>query len=189
MQRGFAVVTLLLAIVAGFATSATAQQINSVNVSGTTSMGILEGCGAEPVTSPGSFTFTRSSTEGALTINYHISGGPTDLNADASAGADHTADFADGAATVTVTVHPAIAGGGATVTVVEGQGYAVGDPASGDVGMSIARASCPAPSTIVNTLPRTGVRSTSGPLALVGITSIALGCLLLIATSRRKAAS
>jgi LPXTG-motif cell wall-anchored protein len=189
MKRGVVLVALVFVAALGFAGTASAQRINTVTVSSTTPMRIDEGCFTEPTTSPGSFTFTRSSTEGALTISYHINGGPTDLNADAAAGADHTTDFADGAATATVTVHPAIGGSSATVTVIEGQGYAVGDPASGEVLMLHAFASCSAPSSTSNTLPRTGIRSTSGPLALVGVASIALGSLLLVASSRRKAPS
>lgn len=189
MRRGVAFLTLVFVVLLGAAGTAEAQRINTVTVSATTPMGIADQCFTEPVTSPGSFTFTRTSTEGALTVNYHISGGPTDLNADAATGADHTVEIPDAADSVTVTVHPAIGGGAATVTVIEGQGYAVGDPASGTIELAHSTTQCAAPTSTANTLPRTGVRSTSGPLALIGVTSIALGSLLLVASSRRKASS
>src|SRR5205823_6481964 len=114
---------IVFAGLASMSTGASAQQQQAVSVSATTAMGVTEQCFAEPTTSPGSVTFTRTSTEGALTITYHISGGPTDLNSDTTAGADHTVAFADGAATATVVVHPAIDATDATVTVVAGEGY------------------------------------------------------------------
>jgi hypothetical protein len=182
-----------MAVVLAAAGTASAQQQQSVSVSGTTPMGVTEQCRTEPTTSPGSFTFTRTSTDGALTITYHINGGPTDLNSDPAAGADHTVDFPDGDATVTVVVHPAIDATDATVTVVSGEGYAVGDPAEADVAVERQSDVCITIDdgrgfgTTDNTLARTGVRSTSGPLALIGITSVVLGSILLVLSSRRKA--
>jgi hypothetical protein len=189
MKRGFAVSVFVLVIVVSTAGTASAQQQNSVSVSGTTSMGVVEQCFTEPTTTPGSVTFTRTSTEGPFTITYHISGGPTDLNSDAVAGADHTVDFADNEATATVVVHPTFDATDATVTVVAGQGYVVGDPASGTINVTRQNnRTCPTETTVAtrSTLARTGARSTSGPLAIVGITAIALGSLLLVLSSRRK---
>jgi hypothetical protein len=185
-KRGLAVAVFAIVVALGVTGSAGAQQQQTVTVSGTTPMGVAEQCMTEPTTSPGSFTFTRTSTEGPFTIDYHISGGPTDLNSDAAAGEDHTATFADNEATVTVVVHPAIYATDATVTVVAGRGYVVGDPASGTVQLFRTAPGCAAPTSTANTLARTGVRSTSGPLAVVGITSLALGSVLLVLSSRRK---
>jgi LPXTG-motif cell wall-anchored protein len=167
-------------------TPASAQEAPLVRVSATTSASVTEQCFTEPTTSPGSFTLERDSTAGALTVTYHVSGGPTDLNSDETAGADGTVDFADGAATVTVTVYPAIsAGPSATVQVLDGTGYAPGDPASGTIEIVHFATTCLATS---DTLPRTGSSSITGPLAVTGIAMVALGSLLLVAASRRKAA-
>jgi hypothetical protein len=144
---------------------------------------------ADPATTPGSVTFQRTDTSGPLTITFHITGGPTDLNSDATIGADHTASFVDGQDIVTVAVNPAADAQDATITIVAGEAYTVGDPGSGTITVSRANfRTCPTETTVAtaNTLARTGVRSTSGPLALVGITSIALGSLLLVLSSRRK---
>jgi hypothetical protein len=186
MKRGLAVSAFVVFVMLSATGTASAQQQNSVSVSSTTPMGVQGQCFAEPTTSPGSVTFTRTSTEGPFTITYHISGGPTDLNSDAVAGEDHTVDFADNEATATVVVHPTFDATDATVTVVAGQGYVVGEPASGTIHLFRTTPGCAAPTSTANTLARTGVRSTSGPLALVGITAIALGSFLLVLSSRRK---
>jgi hypothetical protein len=189
MKRGFAFVAVVAIGIVGWTSGAAGQQQQAVSVSETTPMTVGEGCFTEPTTSPGSVTFARTFSEGALTITYHISGGPTDLNSDEVAGADHSVGFADGERTVTVVVHPAINATAATVTVVEGEGYVVGDPASGTIQVERFVPICgdpPSSTTTANTLARTGVRSTTGPLALVGITSVALGSLLLVLSSRRK---
>src|SRR4051794_24553045 len=130
MRRALAALALTLVAMLSTPSPASAQQLQAVSVSATTAMGVTQQCFAEPTTSPGSVTFTRTSTEGGLTITYHISGGPTDLNSDATAGADHTVTFTDGSATVTVDVHPTIDATDATVTVIAGAGYVVGDPSS-----------------------------------------------------------
>ena len=187
MRRVLAFVALAVIGAVAWATGAAAQQQQAVSVSATTPMGVAGQCFTEPTTSPGSVTFARTSTEGPLTINYHISGGPTDLNSDATTGADHTVAFADGSATVTLVVHPAIDASAATVAVVAGEGYVVGDPPSGTIEVQRSEPQCATSTSTDNTLARTGVRSTTGPLALVGITSLALGSLLLVLGSRRKA--
>jgi hypothetical protein len=192
MRRGVAFVALAVVAVLGTSTGASARQQTTVSLSGTTPMGVRDQCMTEPTTSPGSFTFTRTSTEGVLTITYHISGGPTDLNSDAAAGEDHTVNFADGEATATVVVHPSTDATDATVTVVAGEVYAVGEPSSGTVAVQHIGTICDPvlqeeSTTTANTLARTGIRSTSGRLALVGITSLALGSLLVVLSSRRKA--
>jgi hypothetical protein len=128
---------------AGVAVAAAAPGDPTVRVSATTAMSEIDGCQTEPTFAPGSFTLERSDAAGALTVTYHISGGPTDLNADAGTGADHTVDFADGATSVTVPVHPALGGSSATVTVVDGATYDVGDPASATIDKTVAEAACP----------------------------------------------
>jgi hypothetical protein len=187
MKRGITFLAVLVMGVVVWGSGAGAQAQTSVTVSATTGMSVTGVCFTEPLTTPGSVTFSRTSTEGPLTITYHISGGPTDLNSDPAVGADHTAAFADGAATVTVVVHPAIDAVDATVTVVAGQGYVLGTPSAGVITVTRSDPQCATSTSTANTLARTGVRSTSGPLALTGIVSVALGSLLLVLSSRRKA--
>src|SRR3954447_1917280 len=93
-----------------FAVPASAYAVQAVvTVSATTPMAIHDHCQTEPTTEAGSVTFTREGvTEGTLTITFHISGGPTDLNSDPAAGADHQAQFLNGESTVTVQVNPAV---------------------------------------------------------------------------------
>jgi hypothetical protein len=179
---------VLLAVVGG-TSAASAQQSPTVRLAGTTPMSVSGQCFTEPTTSPGSFTLERRSTTGPLTVTYHIDGGPTDLNSEEVAGADHTVEFADGEATVTVVVHPATNASAATVTVLEGETYNVAQPSSGTIEVQRSVVTCATDTTLGtdNTLARTGVRSTSGTLALVGITAVALGSLLLVLSSRRKA--
>src|SRR4051794_2483758 len=105
------------------ASRADAKPKPTVRVSATTAMTVQELCGTEPNTSPGSFTLERDDSSGSLTVSYHIAGGPTDLDADPAAGADHTVSFADGEQTAVVTVHPAIDATDATVTIVSGSHY------------------------------------------------------------------
>lgn len=192
MKRGFAFLALVIILEAGAASAASAQQVPTVRVSATTGMTVRDQCKTEPTTSPGSFTLARADTDGPLTVTYHIEGGPTDLNSEEVAGADHTVDFAAGEGAVTVTVHPAIDASDATVTVVDGVTYDPGDPPSGTIVVQhivLIPESCEPPRSLAptSTLARTGVRETSGRLALTGIASIALGSLLLVLSSRRKA--
>ncbi|MEY2452296.1 MAG: hypothetical protein QOD92_1870 [Acidimicrobiaceae bacterium] len=190
MRRTIAfAVIVVIAVSSGRAASA--QQAPVVNVSETTAMGVHQRCQTEPTTTPGSFTLERSNTSGSLTVTYHISGGPTDLNSDAVAGDDHTVEFLPGEATATVVVHPAIDATDATVAILDDQPYEIGDPAQGVVTVDRQADVCatavdlvPAPTS---TLARTGVRSTTGSLALVGITALTLGSVLLVLSSRRKA--
>lgn len=58
-------------------------------------------------------------------------------------GEDHTATFAAGDASVTVTVHPALGGAGADVALLDGADYEVGTPSSGSVDASVTTPSCP----------------------------------------------
>jgi hypothetical protein len=111
---------------------------------------------AEPAPEPGSFTFERSDASSPLTITYHISGGPTDLNSDPTAGADHTATFASGASSVTVTV--ALAAGNDTrsadVTLIDGATYDVGAPSSAEVPAEVNdNLSCPRPTEVLTDIP------------------------------------
>jgi hypothetical protein len=137
-----AAAAIWLATLGAGSAAAAAPGDPTVRVSATTAMSEFEGCKSEPTFEPGSFTLERSDATGALTVTYHISGGPTDLNADADTGTDHTVDFADGATSVTVPVHPTLGGSSATVTVVDGATYDVGDPASATIDKTVAQALC-----------------------------------------------
>src|SRR5438067_11123377 len=129
-----------------------------VTVSATEPMAIHFNCMAEPTTEPGSVTFSRAGvTEGTLTITYHISGGPTDLNSDPAAGADHQAQFLDGEATVKVFVHPAVTENttDAQVVIVDGAGYAVGELNSGTIQLQTDQDECPTTTTTTTTIAAT----------------------------------
>jgi hypothetical protein len=169
-------------------TGAAAQRVEPVvRVSATSEMAVHDQCFTEPTTEPGSFTLERTIVDGVLTVTYHISGGPTDLNSDAAAGEDHTVEFATGEATVTVPVHPAIsAKESATVTIVDTDDYAVGDPDSGVVQIAHSTPQCVQPTQ--DTLARTGVKPTTAPLTLTGIVMLALGAALVAGAARRRTA-
>src|SRR5262245_2038384 len=112
---------------------ASAQEVPTVRIAGTTSMAETQQCFTEPTFRPGSFTLVRSSATGTLKVTFHISGGPTDLNGDPTGGAEHTATFAAGQTQVTVTVHPALGGGEATVSLlapVDPGAYQLGSPST-----------------------------------------------------------
>lgn len=157
-------------------------------------MAIHEHCQSEPTTEPGSVTFTRSFTNGTFTITYHISGGPTDLNSDATAGADHQAQFADGSATVTVQVNPAVTASttDALVQIVDGETYNPGDPDSGTIVLQRDSEKCPTTTTSTSvaatqdTLARTGVKPSTAPLTLTGFLMVAAGAVLLVGAARRR---
>jgi len=161
-----------------FAQPAHAQEVPTVRVAGTTAMSETEQCFAEPTFSPGSFTLERSSGTGTLDVTFHVSGGPTDLNADATAGADGTATFPEGQTQVTVTVHPALGGGAATVAVVDGVAYDVGSPSSASIERSVAAAQCAQeapPTTRPQNLARTGSTAFTFGLVLIGLGMIVSG--------------
>lgn len=144
----------------------------TVSISATTPMSETAQCLTEPTTGAGSFTLQRSDTRGPLDVGYHIAGGPTDLNSDATAGADHTVTFADGQATVTVDVHPAIGGGSATVTLADGDSYDVGAPASATVDKTFATPSCPCPDLVSDGTQTVRVGETPDPVPVDGGASL-----------------
>ena len=160
---------------------AAAQVPPTVRISGTTEMSEADQCFTEPTFSPGSFTLERDDATGTLDVTFHISGGPTDLNADPVAGSDHTASFADDQAQVTVTVHPALGGGQATVALVDGEAYALGDPSTATIRKSLAVPQCvqepptTRPATRPGSLARTGSTSWTFGLVLIGIGMIVAG--------------
>jgi hypothetical protein len=155
---------------------AVAQEVPTVRIAGTTSMSETQQCFTEPTFTPGSFTLARSSASGILKVIFHVSGGPTDLNSDPAAGADHTATFADGQTQVTVTVHPALGGGQATVSIVKGSGYNIGSPSTATIAKSVTPAQCSqTPSTRPRNLARTGSPSTTFGLVLIAFGMIVAG--------------
>jgi hypothetical protein len=173
------VVTTLVFVVTG--PPASAQELPTVRIAGTTAMSEMQQCFTEPTFTPGSFTLERASATGTLEVTFHISGGPTDLNSDAAAGADHTATFASGQTQVTVTVHPALGGGEATVSLVDGSAYDLGSPSTATIGKSLSAPSCvqepttTTPSTRSGNLARTGSSSSTFGLFLIGVGMIAAG--------------
>jgi hypothetical protein len=176
------------------ASAAPAAVRTIVTVSATTPMAIHDHCQTEPTTEAGSVTFHRTITEGTLTITYHIEGGPTDLNSDPAAGENHQAQFADGEADVTVQVNPAVTATttDATVTVVAGEVYGVGDPDSGVIALNRDAEVCPTETSVAptqDTLARTGVKPTTAPLTLTGVLMVALGAALLVGAARRRSAA
>jgi hypothetical protein len=164
-----------------FAQPAHAQVPPTVSISGTTAMSEAEQCFTEPTFSPGSFTLERNDATGSLDVTYHISGGPTDLNSDPIAGADHAATFADGQAQVTITVQPALGGGQATVALVDGQAYDLSDPNTATIPKSVSAPQCvvpgttPPPTTAPSVLARTGSTSSTFGLVLIGFGMIVVG--------------
>jgi hypothetical protein len=187
----------MAAAVAFIATTdvAHAQVPPTVRIAGTTAMEETQQCFTEPTFSPGSFTLERNQSEGAVDVTYHISGGPTDLNSDPTAGADHTVSFADGQTQVTVTVHPALGGGAATVTVVDGLAYDLGDPSSATIAKVVHATTCPAAeeSTTTTTRPRelvrTGATSSTPELAVIGVAMVAIGLTVLAMARKRSRVS
>ena len=132
------------------------------------------------------YTFTRSDSDGALTVNFSIGGTATNVTDYAASGAatytppTGTVTFADGSLTATVTVDPV---GDTTVepdetvilTVTAGTGYTVGAPASAngtitnddtDVSVAVAPSSVSedGATNLVYTFSRSGV--TTGPLTV-----------------------
>jgi hypothetical protein len=171
-------------LVVVMAAPAHAQVLPTVRISGTTPMSEADQCFTEPVFSPGSFTLERDVATGTLDVNYHITGGPTDLNSDPVAGEFHTATFADGQTQVTVTVHPALGGVGATVTVVppvDPGPYQVGNSNTATIQRLISVPQCvvpgeaPPPTTAPRTLARTGSTSSTFGLVLIGVGLIVAG--------------
>jgi hypothetical protein len=160
---------------------AQAQVPPTVRIAGTTAMSETGQCFTEPTFSPGSFTLERDQTSGALDVTYHISGGPTDLNSDPAAGEDHTASFVDGQAQLTVTVSPALGGGPATVTIVDGAAYDLGDPGTATIQKAISIPQCveepptTPPTTAPTRLARTGSHSSTFGLVLIGLGLIVVG--------------
>jgi len=183
MRRLAGLLGILVATVAFVLTAqpASAQEVPTVRVAATTAMSETQQCFTEPTFAPGSFTLERSSATGTLEATFHISGGPTDLNSDPAAGADHTATFADGQAQVTVTVNPALGGGEVTVAVVDGAAYDLGTPSAGTIPKTVRAAQCaqPSPTTTPSTrsgnLARTGSSSSTFGLFLIGLGMIAAG--------------
>src|SRR4051812_3538084 len=126
MRRTAALVLVLIALALA-PLRAEAQAEPAVRIAGTQLMTIEYECfQADPKTTAGAFTLERDSVTGPLTVTFHISGGPTDLNADPVAGADHTVAFPDGLEMVAVSVSPAAGGGPPHVQVVDAPGYSVG---------------------------------------------------------------
>ena len=158
-----------------------AQEVPTVRIAGTTAMSETQQCFTEPTFTAGSFTLERTSSTGTLEVTFHISGGPTDLNSDPAAGADHSATFASGQTQVTVTVHPALGGGDATVSLVDGSAYDLGTPSTSTITKSVATASCAqeptttSPTTRSGNLARTGSTSSTFGLFLIGIGMIVTG--------------
>ncbi|HKY42128.1 MAG TPA: Calx-beta domain-containing protein [Pyrinomonadaceae bacterium] len=132
------------------------------------------------------YTFTRSDSSGALTVNFSI-GGTADPNTDyTQTGAatftppSGTVSFADGSLTATVTVDPSAdltveSDETVILTVVAGAGYAVGAPASAtgtitnddtDVSVAVSPLSTTedGAGNLVYTFTRNGV--TTGPLTV-----------------------
>jgi hypothetical protein len=145
-------------------------------------------CFTEPTFTPGSFTLERNSATGTIEVRFRISGGPTDLNADTSAGDIHTVTFSDGNTQVTVTVHPAFGGSEATVNIlapVDRGTYQLGDPSTATIPKSVAYVQCASPST-PTTKPQTLARAgfTSLTLVLIGLGMIVAG-MALKRTSKR----
>jgi hypothetical protein len=168
------VVTTVAFVIA--AQPASAQEVPTVRIAGTTSMSETQQCFTEPTFTPGSFTLARSSGAGTLEVTFHISGGPTDLNSDPAAGADHTATFASGQTQVTVTVHPALGGGQATVSVVDGTAYDLGSPTTATIAKSVTPAQCTQTQTTrPRNLARTGSPSSRFGLVLIGFGMIVAG--------------
>src|SRR4051794_35537558 len=150
----------------------------TVRIAGTTAMSETEQCFTEPTFSPGSFTLERSDGTGTLDVTFHVSGGPTDLNSDPAAGADHTATFADGQTQVTVAVHPALGGGAAAVAVVDGTAYDLGSASSSPIERSVTAAKCAPeapPTTRPQNLARTGSTGFTFGLVLIGLGMIVSG--------------
>jgi len=153
---------------------ASAQEVPTVRIAGTTSMSETQQCFTEPTFTPGSFTLERSNATGTLEVTFHISGGPTDLNSDPTGGAEHTATFASGQTQVAVTVHPALGGGQATVSVVDGSAYNLGSPSTATIAKSVTPAQC-TQSTRPRNLARTGAPSSRFGLVLIGLGMIVIG--------------
>jgi hypothetical protein len=178
---GIVVTTLVLVVTAG---PASAQALPTVRIAGTTAMSEAEQCFTEPLFSPGSFTLERSTSTGTLDVNFRISGGPTDLNSDPAAGAIHMATFAAGQTQVTVTVHPALGGGQATVNLlapVDSPTYQLGDPSTATIAKTVSSPQCAetppstTPSTRSQNLARTGSTSSTFGLLLIGLGLIVAG--------------
>jgi hypothetical protein len=168
------VTTLVLVLTAR---PASAQAVPTVRIAGTTAMTESEQCFTEPVFGPGSFTLERSSATGTLEVTFHISGGPTDLNSDAATGADHTATFATGQAQITVTVHPALGGGQATVALADGAAYDLGSPSTATIQKSLT--SVDASTCLSQTPPTTTPPPQSRALARTGSASSTFGLFLI----------
>jgi len=158
---------------------ASAQELPTVRIAGTTSMSETEQCFTEPTFTPGSFTLARSTATGILEVTFRISGGPTDLNSDATGGAEHTATFASGQTQVTVTVHPALGGKEATVDLlapVDRGAYQLGSPSTATIAKSVTPAQCTqTQSTRPRNLARTGSPSSRFGLVLIALGMIAAG--------------
>jgi hypothetical protein len=178
MRRAAGVLGILATTVAFVVTGqpASAQEVPTVRIAGTTSMSETEQCFTEPTFTPGSFTLGRSSATGTLEVTFHISGGPTDLNSDPAAGADHAATFVSGQSQVTVTIQPALGGGDATVSVVDGTAYDLGSPSTATIPRSVTRSQCAqAQTTHPGNLARTGSPSSLFGLVLIGLGMIVVG--------------
>jgi hypothetical protein len=183
MRRAAGVLGILATMVVFVVTAqpASAQEVPTVRIAGTTSMSETQQCFTEPTFTPGSFTLARSTATATLEVTFHISGGPTDLNSDPAAGADHTATFASGQSEITVTVQPALGGGEATVSVVDGTAYDLGSPSTATIARSVTPAQCAqAPPASTQTtrprsLARTGSPSSRFGLVLIGVGMIVAG--------------
>jgi hypothetical protein len=181
MRRLAGIVGILATTLAFVITAqpAVAQEVPTVRIAGTTPMSETQQCFTEPTFTPGSFTLARSSTTGTLEVTFHISGGPTDLNSDPAGGAEHTATFASGQTQVTVTVHPALGGGEATVDLlapVDRGAYQLGSPSTATIAKSVTPAQCSQTQTTrPRNLARTGSPSSRFGLVLIGLGMIATG--------------